>query len=218
MDVDFDEDGKPNIIQPNSNISTEHPRMGQIRGIGAKKKAPQVPAVTGGFQGLGYAMAASLCSAGLARITILNIHPLVSEPTRISLQKLTILPKNIHSPDSNVSTSSPVPSFRPNPLSRTPSTRRGVHHLHRLHAERQIAYNASNAGVIHMMKSFAASGQSTRISPGHMQTELGASLDPNMVQHWIKSTPMSRMGLLANFTTSTCTKRQAQLNAGQYQT
>ncbi|KAK9489653.1 hypothetical protein V1508DRAFT_400644 [Lipomyces doorenjongii] len=49
--------------------------------------ASQVAVVTGGAQGLGYAMAASLCSAGLAGIAILDVNPVVGEAAAVSLQK-----------------------------------------------------------------------------------------------------------------------------------
>ncbi|KAK9385712.1 hypothetical protein V1515DRAFT_617039 [Lipomyces mesembrius] len=215
--------------------------------------ASQVAVVTGGAQGLGYAMAASLCSAGLAGIAILDISPVVGEAAAISLHKAygtsarfyradvtdEIVMKTVFAEinadfgaiDVVVCSAGIVENY---PAEEYPFFR--FQHLVNINLsgsflsaqaafpylkargggsiifigsmsghivnfpQCQIAYNASKAGVIHMMKSFAAEWAKYKIrcnsiSPGYMQTELVSSFEPNMVQHWIKSTPMGRMGL-----------------------
>ncbi|KAK9320217.1 hypothetical protein V1517DRAFT_329996 [Lipomyces orientalis] len=215
--------------------------------------ADQVAVVTGGAQGLGYAMAASLCSAGLAGIAILDINPLIGGQAVLSLQKLygtrarfytadvtdELVMKNVFAEinddfggiDVVVCSAGIVENY---PAEEYPFSRfqrvlninlsgsflsaqaafpylraRGGGSIifigsmsgHIVNFPQcQIAYNASKAGVIHMMKTFAAEWAKYKIrcnsiSPGYMRTELVASFDPNMVQHWIKSTPMGRMGL-----------------------
>ncbi|KAJ8103337.1 hypothetical protein POJ06DRAFT_67401 [Lipomyces tetrasporus] len=215
--------------------------------------ASQVAVVTGGAQGLGYAMAASLCSAGLAGIAILDLNPLVGGQAAMSLQKLygtrarfytadvtdELVMKSVFAEinddfggiDVVVCSAGIVENY---PAEEYPFSRfqrvlninlsgsflsaqaafpylraRGGGSIifigsmsgHIVNFPQcQIAYNASKAGVIHMMKTFAAEWAKYKIrcnsiSPGYMRTELVSSFDPNMVQHWIKSTPMGRMGL-----------------------
>ncbi|KAK9373317.1 uncharacterized protein V1513DRAFT_184614 [Lipomyces chichibuensis] len=215
--------------------------------------ASQVAVVTGGAQGLGYAMASSLCSAGLAGIAILDINPVVGEAAAVSLQKVYGTPARFYRADVTdepimkavfaeintdfgaidvvVCSAGIVENY---PAEEYPFSRfqrllninlsgsflsaqaafpylkaRGGGSIifigsmsgHIVNFPQcQIAYNASKAGVIHMMKSFAAEWAKYKIrcnsiSPGYMQTELVSSFEPSMVQTWIKSTPMGRMGL-----------------------
>ncbi|KAK9468568.1 hypothetical protein V1512DRAFT_257403 [Lipomyces arxii] len=63
----------------------------------------------------------------------------------------------------------------------------------------QIAYNASKAGVIHMMKSFAVEWakyniRCNSISPGYMHTSLIEFADKDLIRKWLEATPMKRMG------------------------
>ncbi|KAK9353249.1 hypothetical protein V1505DRAFT_183724 [Lipomyces doorenjongii] len=215
--------------------------------------ASQVAVVTGGAQGLGYAMAASLCSAGLAGIAILDINPVVGEAAAVSLQEAygtsahfyradvtdelvmkTVFAEinadfgaidvvvcsagivenypaeeypffrfqrlvNINLSGSFLSAQAAFPYLKARGGGSIIFIGSMSGHIVNF-PQCQIAYNASKAGVIHMMKSFAAEWAKYKIrcnsiSPGYMQTELVSSFDPNMVQHWIKSTPMARMGL-----------------------
>ncbi|KAK9332419.1 hypothetical protein V1520DRAFT_304383 [Lipomyces starkeyi] len=215
--------------------------------------ASQVAVVTGGAQGLGYAMASSLCSAGLAGIAILDINPMVGEAAAVSLEKAygtsarfyradvtdelvmkTVFAEintdfgaidvvvcsagivenypaeeypffrfqrlvNINLSGSFLSAQAAFPYLKARGGGSIIFIGSMSGHIVNF-PQCQIAYNASKAGVIHMMKSFAAEWAKYKIrcnsiSPGYMQTELVSSFEPNMVQHWIKSTPMGRMGL-----------------------
>ncbi|KAK9346944.1 hypothetical protein V1522DRAFT_403451 [Lipomyces starkeyi] len=215
--------------------------------------ASQVAVVTGGAQGLGYAMAASLCSAGLAGIAILDLNSVVGEAAAVSLEKAygtsarfyradvtdelvmkTVFAEintdfgaidvvvcsagivenypaeeypffrfqrlvNINLSGSFLSAQAAFPYLKARGGGSIIFIGSMSGHIVNF-PQCQIAYNASKAGVIHMMKSFAAEWAKYKIrcnsiSPGYMQTELVSSFEPNMVQHWIKSTPMGRMGL-----------------------
>ncbi|KAK9489158.1 hypothetical protein V1508DRAFT_442933 [Lipomyces doorenjongii] len=215
--------------------------------------ASQVAVVTGGAQGLGYAMAASLCSAGLAGIAILDVNPVVGEAAAVSLQKAygtsarfyradvtdefvmkTVFAEintdfgaidvvvcsagivencpaeeypffqfqrliNINLSGSFLSAQAAFPYLKARDGGSIIFIGSMSGHIVNF-PQCQIAYNASKAGVIHMMKSFAAEWAKYKIrcnsiSPGYMQTELVSSFEPIMVQHWINNTPMGRMGL-----------------------
>ncbi|KAK9234597.1 hypothetical protein V1525DRAFT_412590 [Lipomyces kononenkoae] len=215
--------------------------------------ASQVAVITGGAQGLGYAMASSLCSAGLSGIAILDINPVAGEAAALSLQKTYSTPARFYRADvtnepimkatftkvnadfggidilicsAGIVENYPAEEYPFDRFQRVLNINLSGSFLSAQAAfpflksrgggsiifiasmsghivnypQCQIAYNASKAGVIHMMKSFAAEWAKYKIrcnsiSPGYMQTELVASFDPRMVEQWIKSTPMARMGL-----------------------
>ncbi|KAK9456685.1 hypothetical protein V1511DRAFT_495013 [Dipodascopsis uninucleata] len=63
----------------------------------------------------------------------------------------------------------------------------------------QSAYNASKAGVIHLMKSLAAEWSRFRIrcnsiSPGYMDTPLNTTYEGPLFEEWKSRTPMGRLG------------------------
>ncbi|KAK9450264.1 uncharacterized protein V1518DRAFT_413397 [Limtongia smithiae] len=63
----------------------------------------------------------------------------------------------------------------------------------------QCAYNASKAGVIHLMKSLAAEWAThhircNSISPGYMDTPLNSSFADTLFGEWKSRTPMGRLG------------------------
>ncbi|KAK9370562.1 hypothetical protein V1509DRAFT_259074 [Lipomyces kononenkoae] len=63
----------------------------------------------------------------------------------------------------------------------------------------QSAYNASKAGVIHLMKSLAAEWaqyhiRCNAISPGYMETPLNTEFEETYFREWKARTPMSRLG------------------------
>ncbi|KAK9368248.1 hypothetical protein V1509DRAFT_623499 [Lipomyces kononenkoae] len=213
----------------------------------------QVAVITGGAQGLGYAMASSLCSAGLAGIAILDINPVTGEAAALSLQNTYGTSARFYKADvtneqimkavfaeinadfggidilvcsAGIVENYPAEEYPFDRFQRLMNINLAGSFLSAQAAfpflksrgggsiifiasmsghivnypQCQIAYNASKAGVIHMMKSFAAEWAKYKIrcnsiSPGYMQTELVASFDPGMVQQWIKGTPMARMGL-----------------------
>ncbi|KAK9382866.1 uncharacterized protein V2V93DRAFT_363693 [Kockiozyma suomiensis] len=212
----------------------------------------KVAVVTGGAQGLGYSMAASLCSAGLVGIAILDINPLVGEPAAISLNEQfgtnakffrvdvtdELMMKstfgaindefgsidvvvcsagvvdnynaedypyakfqrlmNINLGGSFLAAQSAFPYMRANGGGSIIFIGSMSGHVVNF-PQPQIAYNASKAGVIHMMKSFAVEWAKYKIrcnsiSPGYMHTGLIESFDQNWVNTWKSMTPMARMG------------------------
>ncbi|KAK9369642.1 hypothetical protein V1509DRAFT_676563 [Lipomyces kononenkoae] len=74
---------------------------------------------------------------------------------------------------------------------------RWLNHLHWIYVG--SAYNASKAGVIHLMKSLAAECaqyhiRCNAISPGYMDTPLNTEFEETYFPEWRARTPMRRLG------------------------
>ncbi|KAK9474054.1 uncharacterized protein V1510DRAFT_413484 [Dipodascopsis tothii] len=213
----------------------------------------KVAVVTGGAQGLGFAMAESLCSAGLKAIAILDLRPDVGEAACASLTKVHGTPAQFFAVDvtaydavarimddivakfgsidillnsAGVVENIPAEDYSYERFKRVIDINlNGSFVCAQLAGKKmieagtggsiilvgsmsgsivnwpqpQIAYNASKAGVIHMMKTFAAEWarfgiRCNSISPGYMHTGLLSSFEPALVQSWFDKTPMKRMG------------------------
>ncbi|KAK9453361.1 hypothetical protein V1511DRAFT_505494 [Dipodascopsis uninucleata] len=213
----------------------------------------KVAVVTGGAQGLGFQMAASLCSAGLAALAIIDINPISGEKAvkemttmypsiAVKFYKTDItkedqvtsvtneIAEEFGGIDTLVCSAGIVDNYPAEdyPFSRFQllmninlagsflCAQAAFPHLkargggsivfigsmsgHIVNAPQpQVAYNASKAGVIHMMKSLAVEWapyniRCNSISPGYMNTGLLHNFDKTLVDSWLQSTPMKRMG------------------------
>ncbi|KAK9462059.1 uncharacterized protein V1516DRAFT_673640 [Lipomyces oligophaga] len=243
----------PTILTPPAEpLPKCSPPADSVSALSLFSLSSKIAVVTGGAQGLGFAMATSLCSAGLAGIAILDLNQQVGEAAASNLAKTYNVRAQFYKVDvtnednmkqvfsainstfggidvlicsAGIVANVPAEEYSYKSFQRLLSINLGGSFLSAQCSfpfmkargggsiifigsmsgkivnvpQPQIAYNASKAAVIHMMKSFAVEWaqygiRCNSISPGYMETGLIESFPQIWVQKWMSMSPMERMG------------------------